>query len=134
MIGRIPVKQFTNIDRQFRNASGKTHSQSTQTVDKFFTCRLINARPSRSPMSCISFAFSLCCNSHANRSASYSNRRLMAFIPIETTDSIGIRIIWKRRKATMVGGCAETAFEKSNARRKGGACRKAGKRARIENK
>lgn len=42
-----------------------------------------------------------------------------------------VRYTWKRRKAMIVGGWAATSLEKSNARRKGGACMKAGKSARI---
>jgi hypothetical protein len=55
----------------------------------------------------------------------------MAFIPMLTTASRGVRIIWKSRKATMVGGWAAISLEKSNERRTGGACRKAGNRARM---
>ena len=41
------------------------------------------------------------------------------------------RRTWKSKNARMVGGCAETAFGKSNARSRGGACMNAGKSARI---
>jgi hypothetical protein len=38
---------------------------------------------------------------------------------------------WKRRKAIMVGGCVATCSGKSKERKTGGACRKAGNKARI---
>ena len=38
---------------------------------------------------------------------------------------------WNSKNAMIVGGCAATSFEKSNERRSGGACMKAGKSARI---
>lgn len=38
---------------------------------------------------------------------------------------------WKRRKARIVGGLAATSLGKSKARRKGGACMKAGNKARM---
>jgi len=43
--------------------------------------------------------------------------------------SSGTRISWNSKNATTEGGFFETAKGKSNAVRKGGACRNAGKRA-----
>jgi hypothetical protein len=43
----------------------------------------------------------------------------------------GGEFTWNRRKATIVGGWAEMALEKSKERRRGGAWRKAGKSARM---
>ena len=42
-----------------------------------------------------------------------------------------VRYTWKRRKAMIVGDWAATSLGKSNARRKGGACMKAGNKARM---
>jgi len=73
-----------------------THSQSTQTVLRFLTWIVISALPKRSPMSETEPAFpsSFSCNSHAKASASHSNLREMAFMPIPTNVSNGARIIW----------------------------------------
>jgi len=48
--------------------------------------------------------------------------------------SSGTRISWDSKNATIGGGFFETEEGKSNTIRKGGACRNAGKRARIANR
>ena len=151
MICRVP-DQFLSMRRRKNQQASTTYIQSTQTVDKFFTCKVIKAFPSRPPIFFISSESSLSCSSHAKASASHSNFRLRAFIPILTMASRGVRIIcnarrtslqrlkdetrrgwrtWKSINAIMVGGRAATLLGKSNERRRGGACRKAGKSARM---
>ena len=125
-----PTSQLTKNEKLLKKETS-THIQSTQTVERFFTCKAIRALPNLSPMSFIFSSPSLSCSSTANRSASHSKCLLIAFMMMFTTASRGVSIIWNKRKATMVGGWAEISLEKPKDRRRGGAWRKAGKRARM---
>ena len=134
-----------------KNAGQLTASRPKQSTN-FWRARW--SMPFQGDHPCLSYPRSqVFLDSHAKASASHSNLRLRAFIPMPTNmllrewGSSKVLIImisfkwggrkcnasaWNNMKAMIVGGGAATLLGKSNERSTGGACMKAGKRARME--
>lgn len=103
----------------------KTHSQSCWIVLALVMCSLSNANSSASPISLPPI-------SAANRSASYSNRRVTALTVSEKTESSGDMIICDSKKLTMIGGLDAVGDGKWNDSKRGELCRKKWRRERVK--